>query len=431
MTRRSFLAITAFSCLIVQAAELTAEQRKLNVDSFDYAWKKIKETSWMESPAGLDWEKLKSELRPKMEAAKTMNEARGVIREMISRLKMTHFNLVPAEVYESLGDAVSPGKGGDGEPGFDLRVLDGQAIVTKVEPDAPAAKQGVKTGWRVAKVDGQDVSPIIEKLSANYKDSTLRDLMLGRAVAARLDGPVGGTVKTEFLDGNDQPVTIDVQLKQPRGIETKLGFMPNQRVWFESKKIGNVGYIAFNMFMDPARIATLFADAVQSFAGTDGIIIDLRGNPGGIGGMSMGMAGWFIDKPNQKLGVMKTKDTEINFVLNPRSQVYNGPLAILIDGMTGSTSEIFSGGLKDLGRARIIGTRSAGAALPSVFEKLPNGDGFQYAIANYISKGGKPLEGIGVIPDQEVKLTRKALLEGRDPVEDAALDWIRKERGSK
>ena len=59
-----------------------------------------------------------------------------------------------------------------------------------------------------------------------------------------------------------------------------------------------------------------------------------------------------------------------------------------------------------------------------MIEKLPNGDGFQYAVANYISEGGQPLEGIGVTPDEEVKLTRRQLLEGQDPVLDAAIHWI-------
>ena len=62
---------------------------------------------------------------------------------------------------------------------------------------------------------------------------------------------------------------------------------------------------------------------------------------------------------------------------------------------------------------------------PSAFERLPNGDGFQYAMANYISQGGQPLEGIGVTPDVEVKLTRAALLAGHDPVLDAALNWMK------
>ena len=70
----------------------------------------------------------------------------------------------------------------------------------------------------------------------------------------------------------------------------------------------------------------------------------------------------------------------------------------------------------------------AGAALPSVFTRLPNGDGFQYAIANYISEGGQPLEGFGVTPDEEVKLTRHQLLESQDPVLDAAVTWIEKQQ---
>jgi carboxyl-terminal processing protease len=114
----------------------------------------------------------------------------------------------------------------------------------------------------------------------------------------------------------------------------------------------------------------------------------------------------------------------VNFAVFPRPEPFQGPLAILVDGCSASTSEIFAGGMQDLKRAHVFGTHTAGAALPSMFTKLPNGDGFQYAIANYISQGGKPLEGVGVTPDQEVKLTRHQLLEGQDPVLDAAVSWI-------
>src|ERR1700688_1683989 len=118
------------------------------------------------------------------------------------------------------------------------------------------------------------------------------------------------------------------------------------------------------------------------------------------------------------------RDATLNCVINPRAEVFAGPVAVLVDGSSASTSEIFAGGLKDLGRARIFGTRTAAAALPSVIQKLPNGDGFQYAVANYISEGGKALAGAGVTHDVEVKLTRQAPLAGHDPVVDAALEWI-------
>src|SRR5437870_12644360 len=140
--------------------------------------------------------------------------------------------------------------------------------------------------------------------------------------------------------------------------------------------------------------------------------------------MAMGMAGWFIDKSDQRLGTMYTRQTPLKFVVNPRYPTYHGPLAILLDETSGSTSEVFAGGMKDLGRARIFGTRTAGAALPSTIERLPNGDGFQCATANYISESGKHLEGAGVTPDVEVAPSRELLLQGKDAALQSALHWI-------
>ncbi len=111
-------------------------------------------------------------------------------------------------------------------------------------------------------------------------------------------------------------------------------------------------------------------------------------------------------------------------MINPRFPAYRGRVAILVDGSSASTSEIFAGGMQDLKRARIFGTHTAGAALPSFIEKLPNGDGFQCAEANYISEGGKVLEGVGVTPDVEAPPTRELLLAGRDAALESALNWI-------
>jgi carboxyl-terminal processing protease len=116
-------------------------------------------------------------------------------------------------------------------------------------------------------------------------------------------------------------------------------------------------------------------------------------------------------------------------VVNPRPLVFEGPLAILIDPLSASTSEIFAGGMKDLGRARIFGERSAGLALPSNFQKLPNGDVMQYAFANYVSASGVPLESRGVEPHVDAPPNREALIKGRDNALNAAMEWIELERG--
>jgi carboxyl-terminal processing protease len=212
---------------------------------------------------------------------------------------------------------------------------------------------------------------------------------------------------------------------RPRGQLAQFGNLPPLHFWVETRTIKpNIGYMRFNLFFEPDSLIAAFQQAVKACRNCDGFIIDLRGNPGGIGGLATGVAGWFTDKQGQRLGSMFLRGASIKFAVFPRAEPFLGPLAILVDGCSASTSEIFAGGMKDLGRARIIGTRTAGAALPSVFTRLPNGDGFQYAIANYISEGGQPLEGFGVTPDQEVKLTRHQLLDGQDPVLDAAVSWI-------
>jgi carboxyl-terminal processing protease len=142
----------------------------------------------------------------------------------------------------------------------------------------------------------------------------------------------------------------------------------------------------------------------------------------------MGVAGWFTSQSGLQLGTDYMRGLTIKFVIFPRAEPFRGPLAVLVDGCSASTSEILAGGLKDIRRARLFGTRTAGAALPSVIERLPNGDGFQYAIANYISEGGQPLEGIGAIPDEEIRVTRRQLLEGKDPALDAAVEWISRQK---
>jgi carboxyl-terminal processing protease len=403
-------------------AALTPEQRQLNIQSFEYVWTAIRDRHWQIKPGGLDWQAIHDEFRPKMEAADSMDTARELLNQMLGRLHQSHFNIVPGEFYSN----VEAGRGADTTTGIDVRVVGSQVLVTSVEPDSSAFRQGVRPGWEIVKIARTDLTPIVAKLNETYAGSTLRDLMLRRAILGRLAGDAAGPVQVEFLDADGQHAAKELAPGPPKGDSVQFGYLSPMQVWFNSSRVGdgNIGYVAFNVFLDAQRLMTEFGDAVQSCKKCEGFIVDLRGNPGGIGIMAMGMAGWFIAQPDQNLGTLYMRDTTLKFVVNPRLSTFSGPLAILVDGTSASTSEIMAEGLKDLGRARVFGTRTAAAALPSVFEKLPNGDGFQFAIANYISEGGKPLEGLGVTPDVETPLTRQALLKGKDPALDAAVAWI-------
>jgi len=427
MGRRIFCCAAVLFCRTAFAQELTPAQKQLNIDSFERIWTTVRDTHWDPKLGGLDWKAVHDELRPSIEKAKTMARAREVMRDMLGRLHQSHFSLLPAEVYREVGDKSAASSGEEGHTGIDVRVVNGQALVTSAESGSPAAKAGVHTGWQLLQIRGGDLAVSIESVGETYQHSTLREMMLERVVAAKLSGDAGDKIAARFLDGAGKIVDLEIPLAAPRGAVSRFGHLPPQHVWIESRKLdGNVGYIAFNMFLDPARLMPAFEEAIKSFQQSDGIVIDLRGNPGGIGIMAMGMAGWFIEKPDQRLGTMQMREATLRFVVNPRLPAFRGPLAILVDGSSASTSEIFAGGMQDLKRAHIFGTRTAGAALPSFIEKLPNGDGFQTAAADYISEGGKRLEGLGVTPDVVVAPTRELLLAGRDAALEAAVNWIHK-----
>ena len=211
-----------------------------------------------------------------------------------------------------------------------------------------------------------------------------------------------------------------------RGSSFVLGHLPPVSVTFESRGIDDdIGYIRFDCFMDPIFLMTRFNAAMESFMGRDGIVIDLRGNTGGVGAMVMGMAGWFALEKGSSMGTIITREARLELILNPRPSAFGGSLAILVDSLTVSSAEFMAAGLQELGRARIFGGRTMGMALQSEVIILPNGDRFQCATGNYISPLGRLIEGRGVIPDVEISVTDGDLTAGGDGTLEAAAAWIR------
>ncbi|MFN0010368.1 MAG: S41 family peptidase [Phycisphaerales bacterium] len=435
----------------VAAAALTPAQRELNVRSLEVVWETVRDKHFDPTLGGLDWPACRAEFLPRVAAATTAEEARGAMTAMLARLGQSHFGIIPAEAYEGVsGEREHPSGGasksaaeptdfdgtseptGPGEAGLTIRVIDSAAVVASVRAGGAAERAGVRPGWIVEEVAGKRIGPVIERVRRNTAGEGFLEARLALALEGRFGGDAGDELKIVFLDAADVRTERTLTLMPETGLRAKLGNLPEMLVRFESARVaaGTVGYIHLSTFLEPGTIMPKFAEAVGSMRDCRGMVLDLRGNVGGIAAMGMGIGGLFVDKPNQKLGTMAMRTLSLNFVLNPRLEPFTGPLAILVDEMSLSTSEILAGGLQDLGRARVFGTRTGGAALPSVIERLPNGDGFQYAFANYTSVGGAVLEGRGVMPDEVLPLTRAALLAGQDPALDAAVRWIQKQAAS-
>ena len=79
------------------AAELTEAQRQLNVESFDHVWTTVRDKHWDASLGGLDWQAIRDELRPKVESAPSVHEARTVMRSMLARLGLSHCLILPIQ----------------------------------------------------------------------------------------------------------------------------------------------------------------------------------------------------------------------------------------------------------------------------------------------------------------------------------------------
>ena len=151
--------------------------------------------------------------------------------------------------------------------------------------------------------------------------------------------------------------------------------------------------------------------------------------------MIIGTTGHFLTE-RIPLGTQRLRTLTLTFKRNPRRvdtrgrrvEPYAGPLVILMDGVSGSASELFAGAMQSVGRALVVGDTSMGAVLPAAMERLPNRDVLYHAFAEFITVDGIALEGRGVYPDRVVPLTREELIAGRDPAMHAALTWIKEQQ---
>jgi carboxyl-terminal processing protease len=410
----------------------------LALETFDTAWQIVYETHFDSTFNGVDWLELRDELRPKAATVADRAELRRIIRDMLNRLGQSHFALIPEEVADTLDPRQGDVSDAVGDLGFDVRLVHDTLLVTRVDPGGPADASGVERGWVVTAVGEQRVDDLVAASRRAETRVSLANLVWARLQSA-LQGVPGSDGTIEFLDATDRPQTLVLTRRPFPGEPVKLGNLPTLFARFTREQVtvpesdATVGIIWFNFWMVP--LVRQLDEAIDDFRHLDGIVVDLRGNGGGVGAMTMGVAGHFFDD-RVSLGTMRTRTTELHFRANPRrvstrQQVvtpYAGAVAILTDRLTASASEIFAGGMQTAERARVFGDTTAGGVLPASMDRLPNRDVLYHAFGEFVTTTGVTLEGRGVIPDVAVPITRQELLAGRDPPMRAALEWIADQR---
>jgi len=417
------LSVAVVGAFAQNGTAVAPEFPQVRQDTFDKVWNTINEKHYDPTFNGVDWKAVRETYLPKAKAAKSDQDFHGVLRQMLNELKLSHFNIFPPP------PTLATENESNGIIGVELKWVGGMPVVYRVEPGSPAAAAQIKPGFVLNKVDGKLVSetlkPLLESLAKRQGSEMMRRVYLERTSEALLGGKPDSRIAVEFLDGEDKPVAAELtRVKYAGEMSQPLGHFPKQKVIFESRLLPeNVGYIRFNMWVIPQ--AAKIRAAIREFAAADGIIIDLRGNPGGVGGLAGGVAGLVSDK-QISLGSMTSRGGTMGLLGYPQPSPFKGKVVVLTDHGSASTSEMFAAGIQENGRGKVVGETSAGAILLSVFDPLPTGYLFQYAISDYRSPKNILIEGRGVKPDREVVLTRESLLAGRDVQLEAAVAEIRK-----
>jgi len=396
------------------------------VATFDSLWSKVSNSYVDTAFVSTRWAQMRSSLRPRAETVTKRADLDKLLADALAYIPDSHFYLIPARIAtEELDPGTADGRG---TVGLQVRAADGNVVAWRVDEGSPAWNAGIRPGQRVKRIAGKDTD------SAMNRVRSLPELAQPRALADMLHS-LNGLLSQAVGDTAHVWTTGEKRLVEvpARGLVSQFGNLPPLAGLVQTNRIttpgGCVGVIAFNIWL-PALVPDL-EKAVDEVRSCEGVIVDLRGNPGGLGAMVMGFGGYFVDT-TQSLGTMRSRQVALNFVINPRqsradgtrAKPFAGPMAIIVDPMSASTSEIFAAGMQRIGRARVFGERSAGAALPALMERLPSGDVFVHAVADFTDPRGKRIEGSGAVPDEIVPLRVQDLIAGRDAPIEAAVRWI-------
>jgi carboxyl-terminal processing protease len=316
-----------------------------------------------------------------------------------------------------------------GAIGITVRLIDGLCVIASVEAGSPAAVAGLRPGYVITAIDGRAVSDLLETaaqfaippFNPRNRENTVTRYLLGQ-----IRGAADTAVCLSWEDQTGQPRESTI-MRTSTGPGVRLvDFLPPYHLTFTYRQLGpDIGYVRFNHFAPP--VDRQLAAAMETLPPDAGLIIDLRGTPGGYLRSLDTVAGMLVE-PSVVLYHLEMREQHYSRKPIPAQRVLRGPVAVIVDALSLSASEILAGCLQELGRAVIVGSRSPGYVLTANWTELPNGAFLMYTIGRNATPRGHYLENAGVSPDIEVALDRRSLLEGRDVQIEAARRYLEARR---
>jgi len=393
---------------------------------FEKVWKDVDEHYYDPEFGGVKWQEVHQRYLPLVQAAKDDKDFYSIVDRMTAELHDAHTRFSSPEQWENRK------KHQGVSIGFRAGYAEDKVVVLDVFPDSNAAHAGIQPGMIVTALDGQ---PIAERL-AEVKPKVLPS-STERVTKLRILSTVfAGSLETPFaasFEGADGS-SFDVKF-----VRQTLSTEPRVTV---AKLSSGFGYIRFDEF-HPSLVKD-FKTAVENLRATPGLILDLRRNRGGVGATLEAMAALFFDSKTLFERRMSRKQVTASergghhaeekqvFVGKKGAQIYSGPVVILVSEYSASATEVFSAGMQDSGRAKLVGSTSCGCVLGITHDRVMKGGGvLEISEVLWFSPKDRKLEGEGVIPDTVAVPTIASLREKRDLALEAGEKMLQEQAAAK
>jgi len=365
-----------------------------------FGYSKIFTPSAQELPAefnalGEVWELLSDDYVNK-DALDPEELSRGAIEGMLEALGDPYTSYL--ESYDFL---LSRWAGSFEGIGAIVSMEDGELTVVSPIAGGPAERQGVRAGDKILEVDGEPTSEM------NLTEAVLK-----------VRGDKGTTVTLLILhQGETTPVSIEIVREKIKLDSVYLDMLPD-----------DISHIRITHFAERTRdeLTSALTDARQS--GARSIILDLRGNPGGLLDVVVDVADEFLNGGIILYEADSEGDITEEWTASSGGLATDLPLIVLVDGGSASGSEVLAGALRDHGRATLIGTKTYGKGSVGKTHRLSDDSALVVTTARWLTPDRHLIEGVGLIPDIEVEITAEDIASGRDPQLESAIEHLQAQR---